>query len=76
MNPFFSYEAADQTAGKLTLSLLFSQQVAAYLWIDSVTQKANKGAFFQLDNWDSETYIDQFLDISLRDVETLSLIHI
>ena len=70
MNPFFSYEAADQTADKLTLSLLVSQQVAAYLWIDSVTQKANKGAFFQLDNWDSETYIDQFLDICVRDVET------
>lgn len=61
MKLLFSYPPTSHSADKLLLSLLFGQHMAAYLWIDPLTQQPVKGAFFQLENWDSESFIDDFL---------------
>jgi len=61
VTPLFAYQSEQQTAEKLTLSLLFGQHLAAYLWIDANSQKALKGAFYQISHWNSGDFIDEFL---------------
>ncbi|MBM3412690.1 MAG: DUF3822 family protein [Bacteroidetes bacterium] len=70
VTPLFSYQSEKQTAEKLTLSLLFGQHLAAYLWVDSVSQTALKGAFYQIDHWNNNNFIEEFLTISLPTTST------
>jgi hypothetical protein len=66
----FSYPPTPHSADKLLLSLLFGQHMAAYLWIDPLTQQPVKGAFYQLENWDGESLIDDFLSECGLDSDT------
>jgi len=68
--PLFSYQSEQQTAEKLTLSLLFGQHLAAYLWIDAVSQTAIKGAFYQINLWNTDSSIEEFLTTSIPTTST------
>lgn len=68
VTPIITYQTTNPTTEKLTLSLLFSQHLAAYLWVDTVSSLAVKGAFYQLDNWGDASFIETFLDTCVGSV--------
>lgn len=67
MKLLFSYQSTHPSAEKVTLSLLFGQHMAAYLWVDAVSQQAQRGAFYQLAHWEKESFIEEFLKECLLD---------